>query len=145
MNPDGSGLSIALLPYATLPTGGHAIGAGDWSAGLIVPVNYAISDALTLELTPEVDAAVDQDGSGRHLAYGSVIGVQGKLGKRASVGVEVQAIRDSDPAQHATQALAGLSFAYQPQEQSQIDIGINAGLNRNAPDAEVYFGISRKF
>lgn len=145
MNPDGDGLSIALLPYATLPTGGHAIGAGDWGAGLVVPVNYALNDTLTLELTPEVDAAVDQDGDGRHLAYGSVIGVQGKLGEKASVAVELQAIRDRDPAQHATQALAGLSFAYQPQQQSQIDIGVNAGLNRNTPDAEVYFGVSRKF
>ncbi|MEA3008657.1 MAG: hypothetical protein QOJ91_349, partial [Sphingomonadales bacterium] len=27
-NPDGSGFSVALMPYATLPTGGQAIGAG---------------------------------------------------------------------------------------------------------------------
>jgi len=145
MNPDGSGLSIALLPYLSLPTGGQAIGAGDWSAGLLLPVNYALSDAVTLEFTPEVDAAVDEDGAGRHFAYGGAIGVQRKMGERASVVVEFQATRDSDPAGHRTQALAGLSFAFQPGKQSQLDIGVNAGLDRNAPDAEVYFGVSREF
>jgi hypothetical protein len=144
-NPDGSGLSIALLPYATLPTGKNGIGAGDWGAGLIVPVNYALSETLTFELTPEIDAAVNSDGNGRHLAYGSVIGLQARLSERASVGAELEAIRDRDPAGRSTQMLAGLSFAYQPQDQTQFDFGANAGLNRNSPDIELYFGIARKF
>lgn len=144
-NPDGDNLSIALLPYATVPTGREPIGAGDWGAGLLAPIDYALNDEFTLELTPEIDAAVDQDGHGRHLAYGSAAGIQAKLGKKADVAIELQAIRDNDPQQHSTQALAGLSLAYQPQEQSQLDVGVNAGLNRNSPDVELYFGVSRKF
>ncbi len=144
-NPDGSGLSVALLPYATLPTGRDGIGAGDWGAGLIVPVNYALNDVLALELTPEVDAAVDGDGHGRHLAYGSVIGLQAKLGEKAGVAAELEALRDRDPDGHSTQELAGLSFSYMVQKQTQLDLGANAGLNRRTPDIEVYFGVSRKF
>lgn len=144
-NPDGSGFSIALLPFATLPTAKDTIGAGDWGAGLIIPVNYALTNALSLELTPEIDAAVDSDGHGRHVAYGSVIGLQAKLGEKAGIAAEFQAIRDRDPDGHNTQALAGLSFSYLAQEQMQFDIGANAGLNRNSPDIEIYFGIARKF
>jgi hypothetical protein len=144
-NPDGSGLSIALLPYATLPTGKDGIGAGDWGAGLIVPVNYALSQTLTFELTPEVDAAVNSSGDGRHLAYGSVIGLQAKVSEKIGVGAELEAIRDRDPDGHSTQALAGLSLAYQPQDQTQLDFGANAGLNHHSPDIELYFGIARKF
>jgi hypothetical protein len=144
-NPDGSGFSVALLPYATLPTAKSAIGAGDWGAGLIVPVNYALNNTLSLELTPEIDAAVDGDGHGRHLAYGSVIGLQAKLSEKAGIAAELQAIRDQDPDGHTTQALAGLSFSYLAQAQTQFDIGANAGLNRNSPDIEIYFGIARKF
>jgi hypothetical protein len=144
-NPDGSGFSLALLPFATLPTGREGIGAGDWGAGLIVPVNQALGETFTLELTPEIDAAVDEDGHGRHLAYGSVVGLQAKLGEKASVGAELEAIRDRDPSEHATRMLAGLSLAYQPQKRMQIDLSANAGLNHHTPDLELYLGIARKF
>lgn len=144
-NPDGSGFSIAVLPFATLPTGKEGIGAGDWGAGLILPINYALTGALSLEVTPEIDAAIDGDGHGRHLAYGSVIGLQAKLGEKAGVAAELQAIRDRDPDGHSTQALAGLSFSYLVQQQTQLDLGANAGLNRNSPDFELYFGVARKF
>ena len=144
-HPDGDGFSIALLPFATLPTGRNQVGAGDWGAGLLVPVTYALNRTFTLELTPEIDAAVDEDGNGRHLAYGGVVGLQAKLGEKAGIAAELQATRDRDPDQHATMTTAGLSFAYQPQGQSQFDIGVNAGLNHEAPDLEVYFGVSRKF
>ena len=36
-NPDGSGVSVALEPFVTLPIGHHDIGDTTWSAGLIVP------------------------------------------------------------------------------------------------------------
>lgn len=42
-NPEGAGLSIALMPFATLPVGGHAIGAGDWGAGLLAPITLDLS------------------------------------------------------------------------------------------------------
>ena len=145
LNPDGSGLSLALLPYASLPAGKDGIGAGDWGAGLIVPANYVIDEIFSLELTSEIDAAVDGDGHGRHLAYGSVLGLQAKLGEKAGIAAEVQAIRDNDPAGHSTQTLAGLSVTYLVEKQTQLDLGANAGLNHVSPDVEIYFGISRKF
>lgn len=144
-NPDGSGFSMALLPYATLPAGKNPIGAGDWGAGLRVPITYALSDAITFAVTPEADAAVNEGGHGRHLAFGSAIGLQAKLGEKASIGAELEAIRDRDPDQHVTQALAGLSASYMAQKQTQLDVGANAGLNHASPNVELYFGVSRKF
>lgn len=144
-NPDGSGFSLAVLPQAMLPTGKDGIGAGDWGGGLLVPIDYALSDSLTLEMTPEIDAAVNEDGSGRHLAYGSAIGLQTKLGKKASMSAEFEAIRDRDPGGHGTTALAGVYLGYQPQDTLQLDLGGQAGLNRQSPDVEVYVGVSKKF
>lgn len=144
-NPDGSGFSAAIMPYATLPTGGQAIGAGDWGAGLILPVTYSLSDTIGIELTPEIDAAVDSDRNGRHLAYGSVIGLSAALSSSVSGAIEVQMTRDEDPAGPATQALAGLSFGWQPGDNLQLDAGAVAGLNSASPDIELYFGITRRF
>jgi hypothetical protein len=144
-NPDGSGFSAAIMPYATLPTGGDAIGAGDWGAGLILPISYSLSDTIGIALTPAIDAAVDGDRNGRHLAYGSVIGLSAALSNSVSGALEVQMTRDEDPAGHTTQALAGLSFAWVTGDELQIDAGAVAGLNAASPDIELYLGITRRF
>ena len=143
-NPDGSGFSAAVMPYATLPLGGDGVGAGDWGAGLIVPVSFELG-AVSLGFTPHVDAAVDHDGDGRHLAYGSVAGVGFGLSDDVSMTAEVSLTRDRDPGGHTTEALAGLSAGWQPDAGSQWDLGANIGLNRDSPDVELYLGFARRF
>jgi len=143
-SPDGSGFSLAVMPYATLPLGGEAVGAGDWGAGLVVPVSVELG-ALSLGFTPHVDAAVDADGDGRHLAYGSVAGLGFGLSEEVSAAVELSLTRDGDPAGHATEALAGVSLGWQPDADSQWDVGVNAGLNRSSPDVQLYAGYVRRF
>jgi hypothetical protein len=144
-HPDGSGFSAALMPFVTLPVGGKAIGSGDWGAGLIVPLSYSLSDAIGIAVTPQVEAAVDSDRHGRHLAYGSVVGLSASLSQQLSTALEFQATRDEDPDGHSTQALASLSFALQPKDGLQFDVGAVAGLNKNSPDVEIYAGIARRF
>jgi hypothetical protein len=144
-NPDGSGVSFAVMPYATLPTGGSTIGAGDWGAGLIVPISFDLGRGLSLGLSPEIDAAVDEDRDGRHLAYGSVIGLGLDFSAAVSATLEFAATRDRDPDGRATQALAGLSMAWTPEEDTQLDVGVNAGLNHATADVQVYAGIARRF
>jgi hypothetical protein len=144
-NPDGSGFSAAIMPYATLPTGGEAIGAGDWGAGLILPISYSLNDTIGIALTPAIDAAVDGDRQGRHLAYGSVIGLSAALSDSVSAALEAQMTRDEDPAGHTTQTLASLSFAWVSGDTLQLDAGAVAGLNAASPDIGLYFGITRRF
>ncbi|HEX7783573.1 MAG TPA: transporter [Sphingobium sp.] len=144
-NPDGSGFSAALMPYVTLPTGGKAIGAGDTAFGLLIPLSFSLTEAVTLSLTPEADAAVDGDRNGRHLAWGNVVGLGIDLTKSLSGTLEFQATRDNDPSGHATQALASVSLAWQPSDNLQLDMGGVAGLNHNSPDAELYAGVTRRF
>ncbi|WP_245656756.1 transporter [Sphingomonas asaccharolytica] len=144
-NPDGSGLSVAVQPFVTLPVGRAPIGAGDWGAGLVVPVTYDLSKTVNLEVTPEVDAAVDQDGRGRHLAYSAVVGVGIALNDALTFTLEDQLVRDQDPSGSTTQDLASASLAWMPRKTLQLDVGAVAGLDRNAPDVEIYAGIARRF
>lgn len=144
-NPDGSGFSIAVMPYATLPVGRQPIGAGDWGAGLLVPVSVELTDKLSLTAAPEIDAAVDGDGHGRHLAYGSVAGLGLDVSDHLSAAAEVSLMRDRDPDGHETEALAGLSAGWKPGKDTQFDVGVNLGLNHESPDREIYFGVSRRF
>ena len=144
-HPDGSGTSVSVLPFVTLPVGRSSIGAGDWGAGFLVPLTYELSDSVSLDLTPEIDAAVDQDGNGRHLAYSSTAGLSVKVSKAVTLTGEVQSLRDDDPDRHATQALAALSLAWMASDDLQFDMLGAAGLNHDTPDARVYAGISRRF
>ena len=142
---DGSSPLFAVKAYATLPVGHAPSGLGDWSAGILVPMSLPFTDAVQLALTPEIDAAVNSSGNGRHLAFGSAIGLGFKLSKTVSLGTDIRMLRDDDPSGNATKITAGLSIAVQSGDDLQFDTGSNVGLNRNSPDVEVYLGISKRF
>lgn len=140
-----TGFSVALMPYATLPTGHAGVGAGDWGAGLLVPMSYRVSRRFTLDLTTEADAAVDADGSGRHFAYSAVFGLDMDVTPNIGAAAELLVGRDEDPSGHTTQLVAGLSADWTPNDNLQLDIGTNVGLNHNVPDVELYVGVARRF
>ncbi|HZV17159.1 MAG TPA: transporter [Sphingobium sp.] len=144
-NPDGSDLSLALMPYLTLPTGGGAIGAGDWGMGLIVPVTIETGGAASFALTARIDAVPDSDRAGRHLGYGAVAGLGLHLSDALSTNAELSLYRDRDPTGHATRGVGGISFAWQDSSDSQWDIGANIGLNRETPDFQCSIGYMRRF
>jgi Putative MetA-pathway of phenol degradation len=144
-HPDGSGFSAALMPYATLPTGNSVIGAGEWTAGLLLPVSYELGGGAQLGLTAQVEAAADEDRHGRHLAYGGVAGLSLPLSGALGATVEIAANRDRDPSGHSTEWLAGLSAGWMATDDLQLDAGANIGLSAAAPDLQLYLGISRRF
>ncbi|GAA0677202.1 hypothetical protein FHT00_002523 [Sphingomonas insulae] len=145
LHPDGSGLAVAALPFVTVPVGGSRIGDGAVGAGFLLPITYALSEAVQLDATPEIDAQPNEDRDGRHLHYSAAGGATFKLGKAVSLAAEGQVIRDVDPDGRTTQALAALSVAWQPQDDWQFDVFGVAGLNHDAPDVELSAGISRRF
>jgi hypothetical protein len=145
LHPDGQGLSIALLPEVSLPIGRRPVGAGTWAAGLLLPVSWSVTDAVQLEATPEVDAAANESGDGRHLAYSGTAGIGVAIAKPLTLTAELQVQRDEDPDQGTTPVLAALSLGWKAQKNLQFDVFGAAGLNRDAPDVELYAGVARRF
>ncbi|MBR0551164.1 transporter [Stakelama marina] len=141
-NPSGHGFAVALLPYATLPTGDHHIGAGDWGAGLALPISYSIGEGVEIAAMPQVRAAVDEDRDGRHLAYGGVVGLITELGHGIDSALEMKVERDRDPHGHATDWLAAASLAWEPRHGLQFDIGGEIGLNAESPDFRILTGFA---
>ena len=144
-DPDGSGFSISAQPFVTVPVGRAPVGAGDWGAGIVVPFTYDVGHSLSLQFTPELDAAVDGDGHGRHFAASNVFGLGFGVTNKVSGTVEYQFVQDNDPDGHTSQSLASLSFGYTPTPDWQLDVGAVAGLNHAAPDVELYTGVSHRF
>jgi len=144
-NPDGKGLSAAVRPFVTVPVGRMPVGFGDWGAGVTAPVSYELNKTFKLQVTPEVEAAVNQDGHGRHFAASGTLGLGVELTKTVTATVEGQVLRDDDPERKTTQTFGALSLAWMASKTMQLDIGGIAGLNHDTPDAEFYVGISRLF
>ncbi len=143
-NPDGSGTSVAVMGTVVLPTGGDAIGAGTTGFRLLAPLSTGLPAGFGLAATPEIDAAPDADGDGRHLSLGSVVGLSHAVGPVGVTG-ELSVFRDDDPAGRTTQSLAALSAAWAPARDWQLDLGTAFGLNHDTADSRVYFGVTRRF
>jgi hypothetical protein len=139
-HPDGKGLSTALQPYVTLPAGGRAIGAGDWSAGVVVPVAYEIDDKWSVDFTGQLAAQADQDRHGRHFDASGVMGLGYALTDALTAVAEFSVERDEDPSGATTQMLGAASLAWQTGPHSQLDVLAVAGLNRDAPDVRLVLG-----
>lgn len=141
----GPGGPIAAQVFATLPTGADGIGAGDWGAGVMVPMEFKLPAGFEIDLTPEVDAAVNASGHGRHLAWGGVAGLAHGLGRRVTAEAELGAWRDQDPGGHETDLRAALSLAWQAGKDWQIDLEGDAGLSAAAPRHALMVGLARRF
>jgi hypothetical protein len=141
----GNDAPAAIQAFVTLPTGTGPGTAGDWGAGVLVPLALPLPAGLTLELTPEADAAVNASGTGRHFAYGSVVGLAHALGPHLSGAVELAAYRDNDPDGASTDARAAVSVAWQAGRTFQLDVELDHGLATGAPDSSVAFGMAWKF
>src|SRR5690606_26276538 len=140
--PDGGGFAFALAPLVSLPVGSGGTGAGDWGAGVAIPISYALGERVSLQWTQSFEAAVDGDGEGRHFAATSVLGIGVALSAALGAGAELSASRDEDPAGVETQRLASVYVAWMPSDDWQLDLGSAAGLNGASPDFRLYAGIS---
>lgn len=141
----GANGAVAVQAFLTLPTGHAGIGAGTWAAGAKLPVALALHDGFELDLTPEVDAAADASGAGRHFTWGGVVGLGHAIGPSVSAELEVAGWRDLDPAGHQFDARAALSLAWQAGRAWQIDAELDQGLSAAAPDQAIRLGLAHRF
>ncbi|AXJ95067.1 MULTISPECIES: transporter [unclassified Sphingomonas] len=136
----GKPFSAGVQVFATAPTGRYPIGAGTWSTGVIIPLQYDLTEKVAVASTTEADAAANQSGSGRHLAYSEITGLRYKFTDSITATAELALRRDDDPDGHDTMASAALSAAWRPTKVVQLDILAVAGLNRAAPDLRLVTG-----
>ncbi|MBO0749399.1 MAG: transporter, partial [Porphyrobacter sp.] len=98
-----------------------------------------------LAVTPELDMSADSDGAGRHVAYGGVVGLSHALGSSVSLGGELAAFEDDDPAGRSLDARLTGSLAWQATPRLQVDVEADAGLSAGAPDTALMIGFADRF
>ncbi len=143
----GGPFAAVLEPFVKAATATRGLGNGAMEEGVVLPLSYDLGDGWSLSSTPELDLLLDAAGSGRHAAAIDVVGFGRSLDNGFTLGAELWTAQDFDPSGTASQYSFDLDAAWQPGSDSdlQLDAGINFGLNRDTPGAQIYFGISRRF
>jgi len=95
-------------------------------------------------MTPEADAQLNASGRGYHANLANVVGLGRSFGP-VTLGAELWSGQNLDPAGTVSQYTFDLNAACLVNNDTQLDGGVNIGLNRATPDLEFYFGISRRF
>lgn len=146
LTSDESPVQIAVRPFVKIPTAKRSLGNGRVEGGIVVPIEYALpGSALSLAISPQLDLVADGDGSGHHLAATQVVGLAFPLSERLSASAEGLVSWDWDKDGTVRQYAAGGSLAYLISNDLQLDAGANFGLNRDAPDVQLYTGFAIRF
>ncbi len=140
-----SRVQVALLPFVKAPTAERGIGNGEWEGGVIVPVQVPVGKA-TLTLVPQVNLLADAlSPDDRHLEFQGVVNLAYPVASRTTMAVELWTSENWDPAGTVRQYSADAAVSYLLNDELQLDIGGNFGLNRATPDVQLYVGVSARF
>jgi hypothetical protein len=135
---------FVLEPYLKLPTAGGGTGNGHVEGGVVAPFSIDLGQDWSFAMTPEADLLLNGSGSGYHAQLVDVAGFGKNFGP-LTLGAEVWTSQNLDPAGSIAQYSADADIAYLLGNDTQLDGGMNFGLNRATPDAEFYLGVSRRF
>ena len=146
MTNDEGAVQASLYPFVKLPTAKRELGNGKVEGGAALLVDGPIpGSALGWNIAPEIDLIADSDGRGYHLGMVQVVSLGASLAPRLSAAVDLWASWEWDPAGTVRQFSLGPSAAYLVSNNLQLDAGANFGLNRQTPDVELSFGVSKRF
>jgi len=143
---DSGPMGLAIIPYVKVPSSVPVISNGAVEGGLIVPFALRLPQDYIVTLETEVDELKNADDSHRYTNFVNLIGVSHPLPgiEGANAMVELFSSAGTDPASPQIYTFdAGMNFRLD--KHTILDVGLNLGLNKAAPKAQIYSGISVRF
>lgn len=147
MGDDGGNVAVAIVSYVKFPTAEPPIGDGAVEEGVIAPVSINLPMSWQLVIDPEVDMLRNAADNGRHINASGLLSFTRPFTKTISLSAEIWTDVNFDPTGKVTQVSADFGAAWIPAAHPnfQLDGGVNFGLNRVTPAAQLYLGVSRRF
>ncbi|MDX7952508.1 transporter [Lichenihabitans sp. Uapishka_5] len=143
---DKGDVVLAVSPYLKVPTGAAGIGDGTVEGGVIAPLLLKLPQDFEVTLQTEVDVLANENGPGTHVAFANIAEVSHPVPGLKDVTAFAEFYSQVTAARQETNIYtADVALAYQVDPNLQLDVGANFGLNRGAPDTEVYSGVARRF
>jgi hypothetical protein len=127
-----TGLSLALLPYVTLPTGSEGLGSASVEGGLILPVAVGLAPDLDLALMLGVDGLRHEgkDGYGAHWHLSAALS---RVLTR-TLGGYLEAGLTKPSGETAAQTWAGVGLTWTQTERRSWDLAVYRGITAAAID-----------
>lgn len=141
---EGGAAAMALIPYVKLPTAARTLGNNQVEGGLIVPVSLTLPAGFAITVMPEIDVLRNNNDSGKHVNFTGVVNLGYTVNKQWTVFAELYSAVGTD-AHTPPVYTADAAVAYLLTDTIQLDAGVNIGLNRNAPNLQLYTGIAQRF
>jgi len=127
-------ISLAIQPMITLPVGSKKLTQGHIGAGIAMSATWDVNPNTQFYLTPYSILSSPR-------LVGTFIGVNQTVKGPLGANLEFMAQRQS----HVDQASVDMGLTYTIGENLEFDLSSNLGINRNTPDVELVFGVSRRF
>jgi hypothetical protein len=142
---DSGPAGFAVIPYVKLPSSAPVISNGAVEGGLIAPLALRPDDFI-ITLMTEVDVLKTAIGNGRYANFVNLIGVSHPVPglDGANATVELYSSTGTDPLTPPVYTF-DLGANFRLNKHAIIDVGLNLGLNKAAPKAQIYSGISFRF
>ena len=138
------GIALALIPYVKFPTASRFLGNGHVDGGVIAPFSAPLPLDFTLTFVPEVDVIRNGTNAGHHVNFTQAFNIGHPIGKKLTVYAEFYSTVGPDRGS-PNQYTADVAAAYLLTDTLQLDVGANFGLNKAAPNAQLYTGVSQRF
>lgn len=138
------GPAAALIPYVKFPTAHQPIGNNTVDGGLILPISYPLPYDFTLVVEPEVDVIRNANNGGHHFNFTQLLNIGHPVGTQLTVYGEIYSALGTDKYTPPVYT-ADAAIAWVVKDDLQLDAGVNVGLNRCAPNLQLYAGISQRF
>jgi hypothetical protein len=142
---DAGPAGFALMPYVKLPSSAPVISNGAVEGGLIAPLALRPEDFIITFMT-ELDVLKAANGDGRYANFVNLVGASHPIPGLNGVNgmVELYSSAGTDPGTPPIYTFdLGMNFRFD--QHTILDVGLNLGLNKAAPKAQVYSGISLRF
>jgi hypothetical protein len=138
---DGGKTAFAAMPFVLFPTSETGLGLEEVEWGLILPLAVDLPRDFAAGFMLEMDWVADEGGSGHDVDFVQTATVShsivGGLGGFLEVVSVFPGARGSDWEGYFD---AGLTYALD--EDTQLDLGVNLGLNDAAADLRLFAGVS---
>ncbi|HVY84304.1 MAG TPA: transporter [Caulobacterales bacterium] len=136
---NGESPSLALIGYVTLPTAEDGLGEDHVEGGVIATSGITISDRASLTLT--AGAGSVSDGDDDHLSLSGGAAYSYSFTEATGGYIEIF----GEHVDGETAATLDIGATHLIGERTQLDAGVDIGLNRNADDARFFLGWAHLF
>jgi len=142
---DGGAFALALVPYIKLPSSTPLISNNAVEGGMIFSMQYMLPGDFLFVASPEYDILKNANDYGTHSGVRGAVSIGHAIPGIDKLSGIIEFYGQSGDFAIAPIYTLDLGLGYALTKNTQIDGGVNIGLNEAAPRLQIYTGVTQRF